>query len=80
VEARPRVTDGGNGLQIWRVAVDILNKESRTAKKGLSEGLTTPHRKKNSVLRNVTQGLRKAGFCEHSNEPSESINGEEFVD
>jgi hypothetical protein len=32
--ARPQVADGGEGLQIWRVAVNILNKQSRTADKG----------------------------------------------
>jgi hypothetical protein len=26
--------DGGDGLQIWRVAANILNKQSRTADKG----------------------------------------------
>jgi hypothetical protein len=50
--ARPQVADGGNGLQIWRVAANILNKQSRTVDKGLSSslglgvGLRTPHRKK----------------------------------
>jgi hypothetical protein len=29
--ARPRVADGGDGLQIWKVAAIILNKQSRTA-------------------------------------------------
>ena len=29
--ARPRVVDRGDGLQIWRVAAKILNKQSRTA-------------------------------------------------
>jgi hypothetical protein len=29
--ARPQVTDRGGGLQIWRVAMNILNKQSRTA-------------------------------------------------
>jgi hypothetical protein len=28
---RPRVADGGEGLRIWRVAANILNKQSRTA-------------------------------------------------
>jgi hypothetical protein len=28
--ARPQVTDGGDGLQIWRVAANILNKQSWT--------------------------------------------------
>jgi hypothetical protein len=32
--ARPRVADRGYGLQIWRVAVNILNKQSRTADSG----------------------------------------------
>jgi hypothetical protein len=31
VMARPRFTDGGDVLQIWRVATNILNKQSRTA-------------------------------------------------
>jgi hypothetical protein len=29
--ARPRVSDRGDGLQIWRAAANILNKQSRTA-------------------------------------------------
>jgi hypothetical protein len=32
--ARPQVADGGDGLQIWRVAANILNKQSRTTFKG----------------------------------------------
>ena len=50
--ARPQVADRGNGLQIWRVAANMLNKQSWTADRsgspawGLVEGLTTPHRKK----------------------------------
>jgi hypothetical protein len=57
--ARPQVADGGNGLQIWRVAANIFNKQSRTADKrwssnfsGLGVGLTTPHRKKLSCYEN----------------------------
>jgi hypothetical protein len=48
-KARPPVADGGESLQIWRVAANILNKQSRTADKGWSSslgvgvGLTTPH-------------------------------------
>jgi hypothetical protein len=37
--ALPRVADGGDGLQIWRVADNILNKQSRTPDKGLSSSL-----------------------------------------
>jgi hypothetical protein len=29
--ARPQGADGGDGLQTWRVAANILNKQSRTA-------------------------------------------------
>jgi hypothetical protein len=50
--ARPQVADRGDGLQIWRVGADILNKQSRTVDRdGLQlvswgGGLTTPHHKK----------------------------------
>jgi hypothetical protein len=50
--ARPQVADGKDGLQIWRVAANTLNKQSRTADKGgtsawgLGVGLST-HRRKN---------------------------------
>jgi len=30
----PQAVDGGKGLQIWRVAVNILNKQWWTADKG----------------------------------------------
>jgi hypothetical protein len=29
-----RIADGGDGLQIWRVIVNTMNKQSRTAEKG----------------------------------------------
>jgi hypothetical protein len=32
--ARPRVASGGDSLQIWRVAANILNDQSRIANKG----------------------------------------------
>jgi len=31
---RSRVAVGGDGLQIWKLAANILNKQSRTANKG----------------------------------------------
>jgi hypothetical protein len=37
--ARPRVADRGDGLQVWRVAANILNKQSRTADSGWSSSL-----------------------------------------
>jgi hypothetical protein len=32
--ARPRVADGGDGPQIWRVAASILNNQFPTVEKG----------------------------------------------
>jgi hypothetical protein len=36
---RPQVADGGDGLQIWSVAANVLNKQSRTADRGWSSSL-----------------------------------------
>jgi hypothetical protein len=36
---RPQVADRGEGLQIWRAAANILNKQSGTAGKGWSSSL-----------------------------------------
>jgi hypothetical protein len=61
--ARHQVTNGGDGLQIWRVATNILNKQSRTADRGWSSslgvgrGAKTHHRKKSNLLRNISQSL-----------------------
>jgi hypothetical protein len=47
--ARPQVASGGDGLQISRVAVNVLNKQLRKPTRGgcpawgLGVGLTTPH-------------------------------------
>jgi hypothetical protein len=37
--ARPKVTDGGGGLQMRRVPANILNKQSRTTDRGWSSSL-----------------------------------------
>jgi hypothetical protein len=61
--ARPQVEAGRDGLQIWSVAADILNNQSRTADSGWSSslgvgrGLTTPHRKTSNLLRTTSQSL-----------------------
>jgi hypothetical protein len=62
--APPRVADEGDGPQIWRVAENVLNKQSRTANKGVALQLgvgrvvsNSSPLKKNSLLRNVTEGL-----------------------
>jgi hypothetical protein len=45
--ARPQVADGDEGLQIWRVAANILNKQSRTADRGWPSSLGVGHRANN---------------------------------
>jgi hypothetical protein len=35
----PRVVDGGEDLQVWWVAANILNKQSRTSNKGWCSSL-----------------------------------------
>jgi hypothetical protein len=37
--ARPQVAGGGDALQVWRVAANILNKQSSTADKRWSSSL-----------------------------------------
>jgi hypothetical protein len=44
--AHPQVADGEDGLQIWRVAVNILSKQA--ADKGLSSSLGVGSRANNS--------------------------------
>jgi hypothetical protein len=62
--ARPQVADRGDGLQIWRVAANILNKQSRTADRewpsslGVGRGLKTPHRKTLCLFAKYVQGPR----------------------
>jgi hypothetical protein len=72
---RPQVADGGDGLQIWRVTVNILNKQSRTSDRGWSSslgfgrGLTIHHRKNSNLLRNVSHSLGP-GRIIRQNDPS----------
>jgi hypothetical protein len=60
--ARPRVADGRDGLQLWRLAANILNKQPRTNDKGWSSslgvgrGANKPSPQKKS-LRKATQSL-----------------------
>jgi hypothetical protein len=55
----PQVADGGDSLQFWTVAANILNKQSWTADRGgppacgLGVGLTTPHRKNKLVTKTL---------------------------
>jgi hypothetical protein len=78
------VADGGDGLQIWRVVANMLNKEWQGAGGpsvwGLGKGLTTPYRKKGARCDMLRRASKLAGSCEHGNEPSGSIKGGEFID
>jgi hypothetical protein len=67
--ARPRVADRGDGLQIWTVAANILNKQLWTADSGWSSslgvGLTTLPRKTQYLLRITTHSLRTGRITWH---------------
>jgi hypothetical protein len=66
--ARPQVADGGDALQVWWVAANILNKQSRTADKGWSSsmgigrGATAPHRKIHKLVTKPNMKRRIVGW------------------
>jgi hypothetical protein len=55
--ARPQVLDGGDGLQIWRIDANILNKSGRQLIRGsfsaweLGVGLRTPYQKNSNFVK-----------------------------
>jgi hypothetical protein len=54
----PQAVDGGDGLQTWRIAANILNKQSWAADEGWSclevgQGANNPHCKTSDLLQNV---------------------------
>jgi hypothetical protein len=65
-----RVADGGDGLQLWRIATNIMNTQSHTANKKCSSslgdwvrGLTIPHRETvMNTQKKITGEVRNA--CE----------------
>jgi hypothetical protein len=71
--ASPRVSDGGDGLQIWRVDENILNKQSQTALQEMVLQL-------GGLRRCLTTANCYTGPCVHGSEPSGSIKGREFLD
>jgi hypothetical protein len=66
--ARPRVADGGDSLQIWRAAANILNIQPRKADSGgppasgLDERLTAPHHKKPACYEMLHRASDLNGF------------------
>jgi len=65
--------DGGNGLHLWRIAVNGMNKQSWRLKRGdppaswLDRGPTTPYNKIPACYK-MLQGPQ-APSCEHGNDP-----------
>jgi hypothetical protein len=55
--ARPQVVDGGNGFQVWRVAANIVHKQSRAARKEVRRRANNSLPLKNILLQNVRHGL-----------------------
>jgi hypothetical protein len=66
--AHPRVADGRDDLQLWRLAANILNKQPRTNARGsppawgLRVRLTTPHRKKQICYEMLQKASDLDGF------------------
>ena len=58
--ARPQVADRGDGCQIWRVAANILNKQSLKTDKGKSSSLGVGPRVNNPSY------IRKLSYLERS--------------
>jgi hypothetical protein len=56
--ARPQVADRADGLRMWRVAANILNKRSRTADRGWSSSLGAGRRLKTLTVKIVDYVLR----------------------
>jgi len=73
--ARSRVADVGCGLQIRRVAANILNKQSRTLIRdglptwGFDQELTTPHHKRQIVKKCYTGSRNWADSLERLRRP-----------
>jgi hypothetical protein len=81
--ARPQVVDGEDGLQVWRITANILNKQSHTANKGWSSclgfGVGLQLTVKNKLVTKChkrpqtwTEGPVE-GSSEHGTEPSNTI-------
>jgi hypothetical protein len=47
-KAHPQVADGGDALQLWKVAANILNKQLQAADKGWSSSWGVRHAANNS--------------------------------
>jgi hypothetical protein len=66
--ARPQVADGGDSLQIWTVAANILNKQSPIADRGwfsslgVGRGLTTSQHKKSACYEMFSRVCDLDGF------------------
>jgi hypothetical protein len=71
--AHPKVSDGGNGLQIWTVAANTLNTQLQTAHESgplawkLGRRFKTPHHKTPACYKMLYKVLNMVtGSCEHA--------------
>jgi hypothetical protein len=70
-KARPQVADGGDALQVWRVAANILNKLSQTVDNEWSSSFRVGRGANNEVLQMAsdlmasTVQVSSAEFCMH---------------
>jgi hypothetical protein len=84
--AHPQVADGGDSLQIWRVAANVqINSCGQLTRGsppvwGLCKGLTTANHKKSAFYEMLHRASEVADFCEHNTAPSGSKKGGEFHD
>jgi hypothetical protein len=77
----PWVLDGGNDLQIWKLAANSLNKQPWTADRGWSSSLGVGQGGSNSSVELNGSGSGYGPVTssyEYSKEPSGSIKGREF--
>jgi hypothetical protein len=77
--ARPPIADRGHCLQIWRVAANIFNKQSRTAYSGWSSSLgferwtSNPHPKLEVCYETLHTALDQDGFFDTHGRGEKSV-------
>jgi hypothetical protein len=83
--ARPQVAVGGGGLQVWRVAANILTSSRGRPRSGplawgLGVGLTTPHRKSKLVTKDhkKPRTWRDLKYCDIKHINKVSLYGQSF--
>ncbi|KAJ4429640.1 hypothetical protein ANN_21841 [Periplaneta americana] len=73
-------SDRGDGLQIWRVAVNVLNKQSRTADEGWSSNLGVGRRANNPSPYLIEHGANVAAVNNDAELPLDIAESDEMED